>query len=696
MLKKGKRVFAPKAIRRPDPPRSNHPSIEPPLQTPINPAQNAESNPVSQVVDAEQAISHGRGTTIDGAAARSESGRTHGSTQSGNAQKDSSRPEHTDTQTSTNQAATKVHKLGYGLGGATAYLGRSSKQGETGEKGSSPPNERPTNPSNGQSTQASSNSAPDPAFRAPSIVDQQPTPQDVARSGAGTGANAADRSTTQPDVPSATESCGRAGMTAVEEATSSHNERDTSIAPAITPADTSDSTRGQRNAATIQTPQNTRVQPETATPAEGASAVRSTDGRSRRRRNEAQNGDDVRPSIEAPAEKPKRARESRKRKSTQVREDDETGENGQSGEDGEEAEQAPKKRRRRTPTPSDAEDEVIDPTTMKISALCDDLRIGKKFSKHDELRQRQAKKRQMAALAKKNPELASMVGGHEGIAQPEREQTNEATPQPVNNPGLQMRMVNGQIVLEESSMRIDRQRNAAAEGIILEEVEEDDFTRLTTAGTYQKKERNVRWTTNEDEIFYKGLRQFGTDFEMISKMFPYRTRRQIKLRFTSEERRNGLKIKNALMGVKEEIDMEEYVKMTGLKYEEVEDIEEERRKIDEEHKAMEEKEEAELAEQDRRKKEVIREKSEAVRRARAGAATMALGSDVEDEGEEEEGEEAETEPPAAAADSAEEIRTVGARKGLGRKSAGRKRKMGRNAAGSGSAGAEVEILGDAE
>lgn len=47
------------------------------------------------------------------------------------------------------------------------------------------------------------------------------------------------------------------------------------------------------------------------------------------------------------------------------------------------------------------------------------------------------------------------------------------------------------------------------------------------------------------------LNQFGTDFEMIARLFPRRTRAQIKAKWMKEEKTNSKKITEALMSRKD-------------------------------------------------------------------------------------------------------------------------------------------------
>ncbi|TAQ85900.1 hypothetical protein B7494_g5800 [Chlorociboria aeruginascens] len=290
-------------------------------------------------------------------------------------------------------------------------------------------------------------------------------------------------------------------------------------------------------------------------------------------------GSDIRPTLEISINGPHRASRRRVRK----KQDD--------------------KKKRRAKTPDGAEDDVIDHSTVTMAELCQDLRIGKKFSKHDEIKKRDVERRVKSKIARIHPELISLVEGGDGLAQTEREEGENAQLAPVSGPV--MRVIDGQIVLDDNSLQLDRHKRAQAEGGDLEEVEENEFTRITTSGTYMKRERNQVWDEAATELFYKGLREFGTDFEMIANMFPYRSRRQIKLKFNREERIDPDAVTRALTGVKDEIDMEEYITITGMVYEEVDDIKAEQQKLEDEYAAQQTRHANQAAEFEKRKREGI-------------------------------------------------------------------------------------------
>ncbi|KAF0984036.1 hypothetical protein FDP41_007951 [Naegleria fowleri] len=73
-----------------------------------------------------------------------------------------------------------------------------------------------------------------------------------------------------------------------------------------------------------------------------------------------------------------------------------------------------------------------------------------------------------------------------------------------------------------------------------------DKNKPITQATYARRGKGERWTKEEVELFYSGLRQFGMDFSMISRLFPKRTRREIHQKYKSEEKKNKKKVEFAL------------------------------------------------------------------------------------------------------------------------------------------------------
>ncbi|KAH7360918.1 hypothetical protein BKA65DRAFT_391024 [Rhexocercosporidium sp. MPI-PUGE-AT-0058] len=274
-----------------------------------------------------------------------------------------------------------------------------------------------------------------------------------------------------------------------------------------------------------------------------------------------------------------------------------------------------KGRKERAETPEGASDEEIDQSTLTMTDLCRDLRIGKKFSRHKEIKERvQANKEKNLKnkMIMNNPEIDGL----------------EPTPEiPVEaGQGPQIRIIDGQLVVDESSLQIDRQARARAQAEEMEEVIEDDFTRVITSGTYMKREKSMLWDHAATVRFYEGLAQFGTDFEMIAKLFPHRNRRQIKLKFNKEERAHPDRVTRAMVGPKKKgIDLKNFERLADEKLVDVAVIEAEYDEYENEMLAKEKVELDAAAEITRQKKAAIQGTSAAARKILA-----TIDSDDED------------------------------------------------------------------
>lgn len=245
-----------------------------------------------------------------------------------------------------------------------------------------------------------------------------------------------------------------------------------------------------------------------------------------------------------------------------------------------EIEDGTKKTRKRAETPEDAEEQEIDHSTTKMADLCKDIRIGRKFSRHEEIKRRELEKKIKAKLLKDNPELAAI---EEGRIEPTAEEV--AAVAETMAPTLQMRIVGGQIVQDDTSTQLDRHAQHVVDAD-MEVVEENDFTRTTNSGSYMKRTKSKHWSLDDYELLYTGIRMFGTDFGLIANLFGgRRDRRMIKLKFNKEERECPDKIDRALIGEKVEIDLEEYKGYTGVEYQPLEELEREQQLLAEEHDA---------------------------------------------------------------------------------------------------------------
>ncbi|KAM5452086.1 hypothetical protein MaudCBS49596_003437 [Microsporum audouinii] len=251
-------------------------------------------------------------------------------------------------------------------------------------------------------------------------------------------------------------------------------------------------------------------------------------------------------------------------------------------------EKKPRTSRKRAATPENSESIEIVSAVVTMSDLCRDLRTGKTSKREMELRTMD-----WAEIARKKKEREERKKGAGEDQGAKRDCTGSSKPaekkmrRSTEVAGPQMRIVNGEIVLDTSSLQIDRHADADRNADDMEEVEENPLTRRINAASFGKRTKLETWDEAATDLFYKGLRMFGTDFMMISKMFPGRTRRHIKLKFSNEERREPERIKRTLLGPREPVDLEAYSEMTNTVYDDPraiqKELDEEKRRIENEH-----------------------------------------------------------------------------------------------------------------
>lgn len=125
-------------------------------------------------------------------------------------------------------------------------------------------------------------------------------------------------------------------------------------------------------------------------------------------------------------------------------------------------------------------------------------------------------------------------------------------PEPVApiHAGPVVQIVNGEIVLQASSMVVSSARKTVAE---LEEefdqvVEEEGHTAVVGASynSFVSRRKPQHWTVPETKLFYNALRQVGTDFACMESYFENRTRKQLKRKYQIESTKNPKLIELAL------------------------------------------------------------------------------------------------------------------------------------------------------
>ncbi|KAF3923936.1 hypothetical protein AA313_de0206758 [Arthrobotrys entomopaga] len=264
---------------------------------------------------------------------------------------------------------------------------------------------------------------------------------------------------------------------------------------------------------------------------------------------------------------------------------------GETAEDANSTTHKEKGKRGRKPkaAPQNAENLEIEPTVVRMTDLCRDTFIGKKSKLYEEIekidwldvvKKQRARKAEIEARRAAGEEVQI-----ETVEQRlERLGRENAVARGSGAGGMapQMRIVNGQLVLDETSVQVDRrERDVGADGP-LEVIEESNLTRRVNSATWSKREKTERWDDDETERFYQALGMFGTDFEMMSKMFVGRSRRMLKNKFVVEERRHPKHITAALKR-KIPVNMTEYSRLASREFGDVEEVEGELRRIREEH-----------------------------------------------------------------------------------------------------------------
>lgn len=215
----------------------------------------------------------------------------------------------------------------------------------------------------------------------------------------------------------------------------------------------------------------------------------------------------------------------------------------------------------REPTPSDAEDQTIDPeeTYMDSLASCN-IRVGKLSNREREMRKvdwvavrERRREEDSRPIQSKQEQEAADKALAEASAALDAQQVES---------GPRFREVDGRIEMIPDSGTINREADADREIAEYEVIEDQDITARITSRSFLKNNKRFpndfilpgqgrRWNTDSTDLFYQGLKSFGTDFQMISQMFPGSTRRSMKTKFTREERDDPERVREALHGQSE-------------------------------------------------------------------------------------------------------------------------------------------------
>ena len=135
----------------------------------------------------------------------------------------------------------------------------------------------------------------------------------------------------------------------------------------------------------------------------------------------------------------------------------------------------------------------------------------------------------------------------------------------------QMKIVDGQIVINEESLVLPTPSSVPSPFPLLTESATSRFT----SSTFLRHSATAPWTPAETSLFYRALSAYGTDFTLISLMMKGRDRGQVKRKFKKEERENGRLVEEALKR-RVRMDVEEFGRRKKEKEEEEEKVKKER------------------------------------------------------------------------------------------------------------------------
>ncbi|KAJ9642174.1 hypothetical protein H2204_002543 [Knufia peltigerae] len=226
---------------------------------------------------------------------------------------------------------------------------------------------------------------------------------------------------------------------------------------------------------------------------------------------------------------------------------------------------APNSRRKaRLPTPENADELQIDPEEVSMSDLTRDNKVGRKSETEKRMQDNwiEIQKRRKEDVERRREAAGKGRAGRQELFQ-------DALAEPIQVP--KQIIVNGQIIVANESREVAFGAGVeqAADNDQEVALEDDRIYRYVNQGTLGKRaglNKKTKWDDEHTELFYKGLRMFGTDFAMIANLFPSFDRRQIKSKFVIEERLNPVRVKNSV-DAKEAVNLEEYAKMSDQQFE---------------------------------------------------------------------------------------------------------------------------------
>jgi transcription factor TFIIIB component B'' len=254
-----------------------------------------------------------------------------------------------------------------------------------------------------------------------------------------------------------------------------------------------------------------------------------------------------------------------------------------------------KRRKGKKPRPEDREAHEIDVDTVTMSSLTKDSGLGQRSATGKELeenwREIEARWREgpeenrRRAKAKSQQEKESRKVAQRQAAQSLEDQLQGPISSTI---APQTMIVNGTLVMDPRYREVDfssnlEQRVEEDRGTARDIRKVDRYVNSNRVGKNAGRQGNPNsWDEESTDLFYKGLRMFGTDFEMTVLLFPGRGRREIKSKYTRELRKDPDRVESNLKD-RESWTLDDISELTGGRDEPWEDP----AKLDEELKEQE-------------------------------------------------------------------------------------------------------------
>eukprot|EP01147_Barroeca_monosierra_P002311 gene2311-5296_t len=112
---------------------------------------------------------------------------------------------------------------------------------------------------------------------------------------------------------------------------------------------------------------------------------------------------------------------------------------------------------------------------------------------------------------------------------------------PESEAGPQLQLIDGEIVVNPESLEYVPTSHTPTPIFLKYDADEH-----TTSSSYSKRAKPIAWTASETTRFFEALSCCGTDFSLMQKLFPRRSLRQLKKKFTRENKRQHGRVSHAL------------------------------------------------------------------------------------------------------------------------------------------------------